>query len=330
MELYQLRQFVAVADTGSFTKGAARVAVSQPALSAAIAKLEEELGTRLLERRRTAVVPTLAGSKFLARARTILQTCGEAKAELRSLNRPEILRMGVLNTLPTVHIGRIVEAFKAAHPEASIQLMDGNREALEERLSQGKIDIAITTLLESDDSAKLLALFSEPYVLVVGEKHRFADLPSVSLADLDSEPLISRTHCETYRQTTELLVSRGIKVRIAYRTDQDDRVLGLVAVGLGVALMPSVYDSSGVVKLSIRDFSAERVIGLKWRDCESSSNLLKTMLSFARSHDWKARGRLGASQIKLIHNTNGRKPAILAATGSESDSPPMRSEERPS
>jgi len=250
------------------------------------------------------VVPTLAGSKFLARAKTILQTCGEAKAELRSLNQPEILRMGVLNTLPTVHIGRIVEALKTAHPEASVQLMDGNREALDERLSQGKIDIAITAFLNSDGCPNSLALFSEPYVLVVSEKHRFADLPSVSLADLDSEPLISRTHCETYRQTTELFVSRGIKARVAYRTDQDDRVLGLVAFGLGVALMPSVYDANGIVKLPVRDFSAERVIGLKWRDYEGASNLLNTMLSFARSHDWKTRGRFGPSQIKLSRKAN--------------------------
>jgi DNA-binding transcriptional LysR family regulator len=303
MELYQLRQFVAVADTGSFTKGAARVCVSQPALSAAIAKLEEELGTRLLDRRRTAVAPTVAGRKFLARAKMILQACGEAKAELRSLHQPEILRMGVLNTLPTVHIARIVEAFKAAHPEASVQLMDGNREALEERLSQGKIDVAITTLMDVEAYPNSLALFSEPYVLVVGQKHRFADLPSVSLADLDSEPLISRTHCETYRQTTELMLSRGIKTRVAYRTDQDDRVLGLVAAGLGVALMPSVYDAVGIVKLSVRDFAAERMIGLKWRDVDGSSALLNTMLSFAKSHDWKARGRYAASRVRRGRQT---------------------------
>jgi DNA-binding transcriptional LysR family regulator len=299
MELYQLRQFVAVADTGSFTKGAARACVSQPALSAAIAKLEEELGTRLLDRRRTAVMPTQAGRKFLARAKMILQACGEAKAELRSLQQPEILRMGVLNTLPTVHIAQIVEAFKAAHPEASIQLMDGNREALEERLSQGKIDVAITTLLDPESDSNSLALFNEPYVLVVNQKHRFAELPSVSLADLNSEPLISRIHCETYRQTTELMVSRGIKSRVAYRTDQDDRVLGLVAAGLGVALMPSIYEAAGVVKLPVRDFAAERTIGLKWRNFDDSSTLLSTMLSFAKSHSWKTRGYFGASQVRL-------------------------------
>ena len=298
MELYQLRQFVAVADTGSFTKGATRVAVSQPALSAAIAKLEEELGTRLLDRRRTAVVPTLAGRKFLARAKMILQACGEAKAELRSLKQPEVLRMGVLNTLPTAHIARIVEAFKTAHPEASIQLIDGNRDTLEERLSQGRLDVSITTPIDPDDCPNSLTLFSEPYVLVVGQKHRFADLPNVSLADLDSEPFISRTHCETYRQTTELMVSRGIRTRVIYRTDQDDRVLGLVAAGLGVALMPSVYDASGIVKLSVRDFSARRTIGLKWRAGEGSFTLLDTMLSFAKSHDWKPRGRFAVPQTR--------------------------------
>jgi DNA-binding transcriptional LysR family regulator len=304
MELYQLRQFVAVAETGSFTKGAARVAVSQPSLSAAIAKLEEELGTRLLDRKRTAVVPTFAGGKFLERARTILQTCNEAKAELRSLKQPEILRMGVLNTLPTVHIGRIVEAFTTACPEASVQLTDGNRETLEERLSQGKIDLAITTVTDPDNCPNSLSLFSEHYVLVVGRKHRFADLPNVTLADLDSEALISRTHCETYRQTTELMVSRGIKTRVVYRTDQDDRVLGLVAAGLGIALMPSVFESSGIVKLPVRDFLAQRTIGLKWRDNDGCFTLLNAMLSFAKSHDWKPRGRSVAPQFKFSRKTD--------------------------
>jgi DNA-binding transcriptional LysR family regulator len=304
MELYQLRQFVAVAETGSFTKGAARAAVSQPALSAAVAKLEEELGTRLLDRKRTAIVPTPAGGKFLKRAKMILQACSDAKTELRSLNQPEVLRMGVLNTLPTIHIARIVEAFRTAHPEASTALMDGGREILEEKLSQGKIDVAITTLTDRDNGTNSLALFNEPYVLVVGKTHRFADLPYVSLRDLDSEPLISRTHCETYRQTTELMMSRGIKTRVAYRTDQDDRVLALVAAGLGVALMPSVYEASGIVKLSIKDFSAERTIGLRWRDREGDFKLLNTMLSFAKSHDWKPRGRFAAPQLKLSRQSS--------------------------
>jgi DNA-binding transcriptional LysR family regulator len=99
------------------------------------------------------------------------------------------------------------------------------------------------------------------------------------------------------------MVSRGIKTRVAYRTDQDDRVLGLVAAGLGVALMPSVYDAIGIVKLSVRDFAAERMIGLKWRDVDGSSALLNTMLSFAKSHDWKTRSRFGASQVRLSRLT---------------------------
>ena len=257
-------------------------------------------------------MPTFAGGKFLERAKVILQTCSEAKAELRSMKQPEILRMGVLNTLPTVHIGRIVEAFTTAHPKASVQLTDGNREILEERLSQGKIDVAITTLTDPDNCPNSLALFSEHYVLVVGLKHRFADLPNVTLADLDSEPLISRTHCETYRQTTELIVSRGIKTRVVYRTDQDDRVLGLVAAGLGIALMPSVYESNVIVKLPVRDFFAQRTIGLKWRDNDGRFTLLNVMPSFAKSHDWKPHERPVAPQFKFSRETDRRKLPVGA------------------
>jgi DNA-binding transcriptional LysR family regulator len=79
MDLYQIKHFVAVVEGGGFTKGAERVAVSQPAISASIAKLEAELNVKLLERRHSQVVPTTAGTRLLEMGRTILQTCNAAK-----------------------------------------------------------------------------------------------------------------------------------------------------------------------------------------------------------------------------------------------------------
>ncbi|MGC2222128.1 MAG: LysR family transcriptional regulator [Methylocella sp.] len=72
MERYQIKQFVAVAETGGFTKGAQRVAISQPAISASIAKLEAELDVKLLDRRRSPVVPTAAGARLLEAGKNIL------------------------------------------------------------------------------------------------------------------------------------------------------------------------------------------------------------------------------------------------------------------
>src|SRR5271163_3757823 len=117
MELYQIRYFVAVAETGSFTKGASRAAVSQPAISAAIAKLEEEMGQKLLDRRQGSVVPTIAGGRLLDAARDILLACNSIKSALRAASAPQTLRLGMLRTLPTVHVVGVIHAFWRAHPD---------------------------------------------------------------------------------------------------------------------------------------------------------------------------------------------------------------------
>jgi DNA-binding transcriptional LysR family regulator len=100
MELYQIKHFIAVAETGGFTKGAQRVAISQPAISASIAKLEAELDVKLLDRRRSPVVPTAAGARLLAAGKNILQSCNAVKAELKTIATPNRLRIGYCSRSP--------------------------------------------------------------------------------------------------------------------------------------------------------------------------------------------------------------------------------------
>jgi DNA-binding transcriptional LysR family regulator len=287
MELYQIRQFVAVAETGSFTKGAARAGVSQPAISAAVAKLEEEMGQKLLDRRQGSVVPTTAGSRLLDAARDILLACNTIKSALRAASAPQMLRVGMLRTLPTAHVVGVFHAFRQAHPDIQIELFDGPREELEKRLEQKKLDVCLTSLNDAAAASKTsVALFTEPYVLAVSQNHRFAKLRSVTLDDLQGEPFILRTSCETFQDTTALLIARGIRTRLVYRTDQDDRALGLVAAGIGVALMPALYKAAGVVNVGISDFNTKRTIGMRWLPQAEENKCLTAMIAFACSHPW--------------------------------------------
>jgi DNA-binding transcriptional LysR family regulator len=286
MELYQIRQFVAVAETGSFTKGASRAGVSQPAISAAVAKLEEEMGQKLLDRRQGSVVPTSAGGRLLDAAREILLACNTIKSTLRAASAPQTLRVGVLRTLPTVHVAGVLRAFRQAHPDIQIELFEGPREELGKRLEQKKLDVCLTSLNDAAASKTSVALFTEPYVLAVSQNHRFAKLRSVTLDDLQGEPFILRTSCETFQDTTALLIARGIRTRLVYRTDQDDRALGLVAAGIGVALMPALYKAAGVVNVGISDFNTKRTIGMRWLPQAEENKCLTTMIAFACSHPW--------------------------------------------
>lgn len=300
MELYQIRQFVAVAETGSFTKGASRAGVSQPAISAAVAKLEEEMGQKLLDRRQGSVVPTAAGSRLLDAAKDILLACNTIKSTLRAASAPQTLRVGVLRTLPTVHVVGVLQAFGQAHPDIQIELFEGPREELEKRIEQKKLDVGLTSLKDSAASKTSVALFTEPYVLAVNQNHRFAKLRSITLDDLQNEPFILRTSCETFQDTTALLLARGIRTRLVYRTDQDDRALGLVAAGIGVALMPALYKAAGVVNVSISDFNTKRTIGMRWQPQAGENKCLNALIAFACSHPWITDLRSGESQAVNI------------------------------
>src|SRR5260221_1856982 len=287
MELYQIRHFVAIADTGSFTKAAMRAAVSQPALSASIAKLEEELGVKLLHRTPKAITPTSAGRRFLTTARDVLSACIKVKADLQATNTERPLRIGVLRTLPTAHLARLVETFQRAIPETTIELYDGSSEELREQLSNRKVVACITSAGDPQPGTNSAVLAREGYGLVVCLRHRFATAESICINELQGEAFIVRSHCETFASTTKLLADRGIRTHIVYKTDQDDRALALIAAGLGVALMPALYDSPGVRRIKVREFDAERVIELQW-NADTVDERLKSLIAFATSYNWRS------------------------------------------
>jgi len=166
MELYQLRHFVAIVDTGSFTRASVRAAVSQPALSASIARLEEELGVKLLHRTPRAITPTSAGRTLIATAREVLAACNKVKADLRAaaLDRP--LRVGVLRTLPTAHLARLVGAIRQGISDTKVELHDGSADELERHLLDRKVVACITSKGSPREGRRSIELVREAYGLV--------------------------------------------------------------------------------------------------------------------------------------------------------------------
>lgn len=287
MELYQIRHFVAVVETGSFTKGAQRAAVSQPAISASIARLEAELAVKLLNRRHTSVVPTAAGTRLFEAGKSILYECNSIKAELRAFAAPSVFKVGILQSLSSWEISKLLSSFRHANPHVAIELVDGSCEQLVSLLEEGQLD-AILTILEGDFSKfSSRLLFKEPYALAVPVDHRFAQRQSIALADLHNEAFIARTGCEFYQDATEALIARGIKTRIVYRTDQDDRALALVAAGLGVAFIPGHFDAPSVKQVAVSDLGIVRTIGVLWaKEREEESEDFEQFIKFAETHGW--------------------------------------------
>jgi DNA-binding transcriptional LysR family regulator len=284
MEIYQIIHFIAVVETGSFTKGADRAGVAQSSISASIAKLEVEFDVQLLDRRRSPVVPTEAGERLLEAGKAILQICNTTKRELETIARPKLLRIGILQSLSSRHVSKLLGSFRRTNTQVDIEVCDASSEQLVEWLAERQVDAVLTIL---DDSASKFAsriLFKEPYVLAVPVDHRFARQESVTLTDLHDEPFIVRTGRDRFKDASNALVSHGIKIRVVYKTSQLDRTLALVAAGVGLSFIPSRLVTPAVKQVLVANMDFSRTFGLLWsREREDD---LKEFITFAESHCW--------------------------------------------
>jgi DNA-binding transcriptional LysR family regulator len=284
MEIYQIIHLIAVVETGSFTKGADRVAVSQSAISASIAKLEAEFDVQLLDRQRSPVVPTDAGKRLLEAGRAILQICSTVKGELETIARPKLLRIGILQSLSSRHVSKLLGSFRRANTHVAIEVCDGSNEQLVELLAERQLDAVLTILDDGASKFPSRVLFEEPYVLAVPEDHPFAQRESVTLADLHDEPFIVRTGRDRFKDASNALVSRGVKIRVVYRTSQIDRTLALVAAGVGLSFIPARLVTPAVKQVTVADMGFFRTYGLLWR--VERENDLKEFIKFAENHCW--------------------------------------------
>lgn len=288
MEIYQLRHFVAVAETGSFTQAAHRTHVTQPALSGSIARLESSLGARLLIRGKRSATLTPAGQLLYNQSLEILRACNQVRAEIQGGELPRALRLGILRTFPTHKLTRLIQSMQDELANFEVEIAEGTSAELDERLSLNKLDVALTILgsRTQEEDMNEMPLLTERYLLYVPEKHRLAANDEVDLSDLTGESFIVRTSCETFAVTTNILKDKKVRTRVVCRTQQDDRALELVRAGIGVALMPELYEAPGVRRLVIRDYSMERVVGLKWTSA-APMDLLEQFCTFATTHPWK-------------------------------------------
>ncbi len=289
LELQQLRCFLAAAELESFTQGAKRAFVSQPALSASISKLEAEMGVKLFTRNKRNVVLTPAGQMLLKRAKRIVEECARAKDELKHHEMPRVLRLGVINTLSITHVARLIEQYRRQNPHLRLNVFDASEAEMERLAQAGRIDMALTVLPQQSDNGKPFshsqALFSESYVVAMATDHHLSQSPSVSLADLEHEPFIARSHCEYRRIFQELLKANDVRLNIAYVTNQDDRALRLVEEGVGVAFIPEHYTSASIVKRPLLQAPGQRTIGFEWGAGENQSEI-DQLVAFACTARW--------------------------------------------
>jgi DNA-binding transcriptional LysR family regulator len=288
-ELYQLRYFLAVVETGSFTKAAARACVTQPTLSAGIKKLEGQLDTQLFHRSSRRVFLTEAGTRFVARAKSILFECNQAALELKAVEERAVLRLGVLRTIPCALISRLLRDFRREDAGAVIELFEGTEQEIANRLDEGSIDLAIT-ILRGEAGEGELVLFREAYKLALAADHPLAGRDVIAAHELAEDNMIVRSRCEVLSETSRHFTDANVRPRLVYRTEQDERALAMVAAGLGATVMPANYRHEGVVMVTFAGFDHARTVALVRSShgmAQENRDLAARFEAFTSSQSWE-------------------------------------------
>jgi len=271
---YLLRYFLAVAETGNFSRAAKGVSVTQPTLSAGIAKLERELGVRLFDRGRRkgdqrGVSLTPAGSRFLVRARRIAAEYEHLMVELQDVDEPQLLRLGVLSTIPSKLIEALLARHRAMRPGEVLELLDGSERDMAERLDRGRIDAALTVIRPHHARFFPEVLASERYMMVLPPDHPLAGEADVLAEQLAQDRMALRRHCEALPEINRFFIAKGVRPRFVLKTTSDERVLSVVRSGAGVGMMPECFAEEGVRMVPVRDFVLRREVGLLYASDEA-------------------------------------------------------------
>lgn len=267
MELHQLRYVCAVAETGSFSRAAERCQIAQPSLSQQVLKLEEELGGRLFDRLGRSIRLTESGRAFLPHAQAILGQVDAARASVAS-DHADVRGKVTLGAIPTVApylVPRYTVAFTERFPDARLRIVEETTPILLSGLRDLSIDFALLALPLRHKDLDLRPIRTEPLLAALPEKHPLASNDSLSLAELRGEPLLMLRDGHCFRDLSLAFCrSANVNPKIAFESGQFSSILGMVAAGVGLSLVPemAIDRHAGCQYVRLRESRAVRTVVL--------------------------------------------------------------------
>ncbi|HYT97970.1 MAG TPA: hydrogen peroxide-inducible genes activator [Casimicrobiaceae bacterium] len=273
MTLNELRYIVAVAQERSFGRAAAKCFVSQPALSVAIQKLEDELGAPLFERGKNEVTITPVGERIVEQAQKVLEEAARIR-EIAQAGRNQLvglLRLGVIYTVGPYLLADLIPALHARAPQMPLDIEENLTENLEAALRTGRIDAAIIALPFQPPGISTDFLYEEPFQVVVPHGHKWAKRKSIAPDELPAEHtiLLNVGHC--FRdQVLDACPELNRADAQVTRTNSLETVRNMVASGLGVSVLPRdaltpKYHSRLVVPVPFTKPAPARRVALAYR-----------------------------------------------------------------
>ena len=240
MEMHQIRYFLAVAETLNFTRAAELCNVTQPSLTRAVKKLEEELGGLLFSREHHNTHLTELGQLMRPHLEAIWSTEGAARALAKGYCRLEqaTLRLGVMCTISPMQMVELLGRLHEQVPNLDLTLVDAPAREVVEQLEAGEVVMALVALPEFPEKCHARPLFTERYMIAFPRGHRFERMNAVPFHELDGEDYLQRLHCEFRYHFEALDVPKRHKTVQRYRSEREEWIQAMLLAGRGCAVMP--------------------------------------------------------------------------------------------
>lgn len=287
IELRHIEYFVAAAEHGSFHKAATALGVQESAVSRCIRSFEDGIGVSLFHRLSSGVRLTLAGQRFLPRARAILRRISNDVEEISAIGRAEDgrVRIGILSSLVSGFLAELLRAYDRDYPSICVELIDGSRHEHIAAIRQLQIDVAFVTGISEQSGCDTIDLWHERVFAVLPGNHLLAGKREVTWPDIACETFLVG-EAAAGREIQECLVRRtaalGHHPEIQCQSVGRDGLLALVAAGLGLTLTSEATTATQVPGVLYRSIAGERLTFSAVWSPANDNPALRRLLSIAR------------------------------------------------
>jgi len=300
MTLTELRYLVALAETGHFRRAAEQCNVSQPTLSIAIKKLEEELDISLFERGRHQVTTTPTGERVVEQARTVLREIQNLYnlAELGKDPTGSMLSVGAIYTVGPYLFPQLVSRMQQLAPRMPLFIEESYTFDLSAKLGSGELDAIFIALPFTEPDVVTRALFDEPFVVLLPQHHPLAKQSDVDPGALTEHRvlLLGEGHCfrdqvlESCPGLQQAIRERGARGEAVVEGSSLETLKHMVASGLGITVLPksaakeATYEQENVVIRPFKEPMPHRSIALAWRVSYPRPEAIDLLIDALRQH----------------------------------------------
>lgn len=285
MNLNELRYAVAVAQMRNFRRAAEKCFVTQPALSLAIQKLEDELGVQLFERSRTEVTLTPIGARIVEQAQRVLEEAARVP-EIAKQGRDQLagtLKIGIIYTVAPYLLPELIPVLHRKAPNMPLEVEENLTANLDLLLRNGRIDVAILALPFEVPAVNTLPLYDEPFVVVVPKDHAWSKRASIRSEELSSEKvlMLASGHCFS-NQVVESCPELHKEGREVLQGNSLETIRNMVASGLGITVLPASaegprYRSPLLKVIPFKAPPPSRRIALAWRKSFAREKVIEVL-----------------------------------------------------